>query len=130
MNEVIPFILHSLPEVLAVYVFGTTGSAFERAESDVDLAILSDKKLATVERFGLQEKIAQLLRRDVDLIDLYQASTVLRFQIVSTGQLIFCADKYTCQLFEMVVYSSYIRLNEERREILNDIKKRGRIFHE
>jgi predicted nucleotidyltransferase len=129
VSEMPKIVCQLLPDVAAVYIFGSTGSKFEHAESDIDLAVLCAKKLMTTEKFAVQEKIAQLLHRDVDLIDLAGASTVLRFQIVSTGKLIFCQNKQACDFFETLVYSSYIRFNDERREILDDVKKRGRIFN-
>lgn len=128
-TKIVETLRQLLPGVIAIYVFGSTGSKFERPESDIDLAVLCATKMATTERFFLQEKIAQLLHRDVDLVDLLQASTVFRFQIVSTGKLIFCQNKYVCDVFEMFVYSSYLRFNDERREILDAVKKQGRIFN-
>jgi uncharacterized protein len=129
VTEIPKIICQLLPGVVAIYSFGSIGSKFERAESDLDLAVLCTKELTATERFSAQEKIARMIQRDVDLIDLSQASTVFRFQIVSTGKLIFCQNKQACDVFEMLVYSSYLRFNEERREILEDIKKRGRIFN-
>jgi len=64
----------------------------------------------------------------VDLIDLRSASTVMRAQVVSTGERLFCANEPACGEFEDRVYSDYARLNEERHHILNDIKARGRIY--
>jgi hypothetical protein len=69
-----------------------------------------------------------LLHRDVDLIDLRQASTVMRMQVVSTGESLFSADDPKREQFETMVYASYARLNEERRGILDDIRARGRVY--
>lgn len=128
VDQVIATICQALPDIKAIYLFGSAGSQFERLDSDIDLAILPVKKLDATSRWQLAEELARLLKRDVDLIDLSQASTVLRFQIISTGKRIYCQDSKICDAFETMVYSMYVRFNDERREILDSIKQRGRIL--
>lgn len=129
LEQAIKIAQKKLPDVLAIYLFGSVGTAHENAESDIDLAILPTTKLAAVPRYKLAQEIAVAIKKDVDLIDLLQASTVLRFQIISTGTRIFCSNKTVCDQFEMVTYSMYLRFNEERRGILEDVKRRGRIYN-
>ena len=64
----------------------------------------------------------------VDLVGLQEASTDFRFVIVSTGQRIYCSDRTYCDTFDMIAYSMYQRLELERREIVEAVKKRGRIY--
>lgn len=117
-----------LPDLQMVYIFGSSGTPFENQESDLDIAVLTPTRLDNVFRFNLSQEIARKISRDVDLIDLQQASTVLRFQIVSTGKRIYCRDKNFCALFETLVYSMYIRFNDERKEIVDQIRNRGQIY--
>jgi uncharacterized protein len=116
-----------LPGVLAVYRFGSEATGDVHRESDLDLAMLLDSVLDPVERWELQEDLARQLGRPVDLVDLRAASTVLRMQVVSTGTRLFTGDLRRVGEFEMFVFSDYCRLNEERRGILLDIKRRGRV---
>lgn len=53
--------------------------------------------------------------REVDVVDLASASTVMRAQVISGGKHIYCTNETACKTFEDYVYSSYARLNEERR---------------
>jgi len=62
-----------------------------------------------------------------DLLDLRQLSTVMRSQVVSTARLLLDRDPTARAFFETFVYSSYARLNEERLEILEQVKREGRI---
>jgi hypothetical protein len=78
-----------------------------------------------VERFELQERLASALGRDVDLIDLLAASTVMRMQVVSRGLAIFDGSPAERSGFETHVFSSYARLNEERRALLDQIRRDG-----
>lgn len=127
-QQIIAFIRKNIPDVKAIYSFGSYGTPLQRQDSDIDLAILPTQKIDPVKRWELAQEIARLLQRDVDLIDLLQASTVLRFEIINTGQQIYCSDKTACDLFENYVFSSYLRFNEERKELLADIRQRGQVL--
>lgn len=116
-----------VPDLIAIYQFGSAGTAAMRAESDVDLAFLAGRAADPVATWDLAQTLARTLGRDVDLIDLRRASTVMRAQIVSTGTRMLCHDAARCDAFEAYVLSDYARLNEERRGILDDVRARGRI---
>src|SRR5262245_29660403 len=116
LHQATEVILQKLPETMAIYLFGSTGSLHENNHSDLDLAILAPTKIDPLFRWNLAQEIAFLVKRDVDLIDLAQSTTVLQFQIISTGKRVFYANLPKCILFEALVYTMYIKLNEERRE--------------
>ncbi len=118
----------AVPGVLAIYRFGTWGTRNERAQSDIDLAILASEPLAATTRWQLAQHLAGIAKRDVDLVDLRKASTVMAAQIIAKGVRLCCSDENACAQFEDFVYASYARLNEERRAILNDIQARGSVY--
>jgi predicted nucleotidyltransferase len=127
-SSLIAQIRKAIPNLIACYRFGSTERGHTRPDSDVDLAILSDKTLSELDRFELAQDLAIQLHRDVDLIDLRAASTVMRMQVLSTGTCLTSEDERARREFEMYTYSDYARLNEERREILKGIAKRGLIY--
>lgn len=123
-------LLHAIPKLQAIYVFGSTASGDTHVNSDLDLAVLSSDAIDDVLLWDLSQQLAAQLGQDIDLVDLSKASTVMRMQIVSTGQLLYCADDSAISTFADYVYSAYTRLNVERREILQDIQQRGSIYGE
>jgi uncharacterized protein len=127
LNEATSLLRRELPDVRVVYVFGSQATSNANAESDVDIALLPSTKLDEVARWHLQEKLASLLGRNVDLVDLRSASTVMQKEIIASGQVVYQADEAERQGYEARVLSSYARLQEERREILNDVIKRGHV---
>jgi len=127
-DSLIPTLLDAVPDLIALYQFGSQGKEKMHKESDLDLAILTSTQLRPVQRFDLEQELAILARKSVDLIDLRQASTVMRMQVISSGTCLFSANETERTRFEMVVYSAYARLNEERREILKSILQRGKIY--
>jgi len=126
--QLVAKLLESIPDVRAIYRFGTWGTAAERPDSDLDLAFLPGAPTDSVLRWELAQQIACLVGRDVDLVDLLTASTVLRMQVLATGERLYCSGCADVESFEDVVFSEYARLNEERREILEDIRQRGTVY--
>ncbi len=118
----------AVPDALAIYRFGTWGTPDERAQSDLDLAVLTEHPIAPERRFQIAQQLAVTAGRDVDLVDLRTASTVMRAQIVANGERLFSRDPRRCEEFEDRVFSDYARLNEERRGILEDIRQRGTVY--
>mgnify|MGYP001609911360 FL=1 len=100
----------------------------ETPGSDLDIAYLSDRQIPNIKRWMIQEEIASLLIRDVDLIALKTATDVMRFQIINKGVRIFVKDTRKAEQFEDLVYSLYLDLNEQRKGILEDIYKRGYVY--
>ncbi|MFB6278224.1 MAG: nucleotidyltransferase domain-containing protein [Salinibacter sp.] len=118
----------AVPDVIAIYQFGSTVDGTEHAQSDLDLALLASSPLPNLDRWALQEDLAAELRRDVDLVDLRTASTVMQAQVLDTGTVLVETDRTARQQFEMRVCSAYALLNEERAEILEDVQTRGRVY--
>lgn len=116
-----------LPGLLAVYRYGSFATPAQRADSDIDLGLLADRPLDPVQLFQISAELAAAVGRDVDLIDMLTCSTVMRANIVASGELIHCRDSYRCENFATTVFSQYARLNEERRGILDDIQATGSI---
>ena len=125
---VIDALLEQLPDLVAVYQFGTWDTPYQRPDSDLDLAVLPVAPLPAIQRWDLAQELAGNLGRDVDLIDLLTTSTVMRAQVIAYGQRLYCVDTTACQTFEIYAFSSYARLNEERRGILQEIQLRGSVY--
>lgn len=100
--------------VEAVYIFGSAAEDRVRDDSDVDLAFLATRARDQVAVFDAAQVLAQRLGREVDLIDLRRASTVLRLQVLGKGHRIHTRDVVSVDTFEMYAYSDYARLQEER----------------
>ena len=117
-----------LPTVVAIYRFGSTAAGVTTSASDIDLAVLSAARLDPVFRFDLQERLADTLRRSIDLVDLRSTGSVLAIQVVSQGLLLYEANPDVRGAFEDATYSAYARLNEERRGILERIAAEGTVY--
>jgi uncharacterized protein len=130
MNDyaLVEFFRQVLPNLIVLYQFGSRAKGDIRQDSDVDLAVLTGDPLPTWRRFELAQELAVRLHCDVDLVDLRAASTVMRMQVISTGECLDAPNGPARREFEMYAYSHYARLNEERREILNRVRASGVIY--
>lgn len=115
-----------LPSLQAVYLFGSQATGEAGEASDVDLAVLLPEPLDAECRWGLTGRLADILDRDIDLIDLRRASTILQQQVVTEGQRLWSRGLDT-EEFELTVQSEYWDLAIQRQALIADIKRRGTI---
>lgn len=71
---------------MVAYVFGSVARGEARRDSDVDLAFLPLAACDSWEVLAARADLARIVGRDVDLVDLSRASTVMRAEILRTGQ--------------------------------------------
>ena len=120
-----------IPMLQALYLFGSQKDGSATTSSDIDIAYLAAKPLDNVERWELSQKLASLLSHDVDLIELSQTNTIFRYQILSTAERIY-GEGYEVESFETLAYSFYLRFQEERKPIVDEIMKNksvlGRVY--
>jgi len=109
-----------VPNLRCIYLFGSFHSNQATEKSDIDIAILADYKLLPVARWEIQSELATILNREVDLVDLLSASTVMQFQVIKEGSCLYDLGNSAAR-FEMQVMSMYQHLNLERADILNEV---------
>jgi len=127
-SDVMQKIRASLPDVMAVYLFGSAASGQMYSGSDIDMAVLADSPVDPERLWKLAQDVAAMVNVEMDLIDLRTASTVMRMQIVEGGKRLYCRDQAACDVFEDFVFSDFARLNEEISGILGDVERRGAVY--
>lgn len=116
-----------VPHLLAVYAFGSRIQGTAGPQSDLDLAVLVAGYADPVALWELSGDLADLAGCPVDLLDLRAASTVMQYQIITTGQRWWASDGQAA-LYEAAVLSEKTALDTARAGLLDDIQKRGRIY--
>ncbi|PRR86670.1 type VII toxin-antitoxin system MntA family adenylyltransferase antitoxin [Clostridium luticellarii] len=69
VDKIIEFLVENIKPYL-IYLFGSSVNGVFRMDSDVDIAFISDVETSDYEIFMLAQKLADILKRDIDLIDL------------------------------------------------------------
>jgi predicted nucleotidyltransferase len=121
--------LHTHIQPSFIIVFGSFAKGTTHQESDIDIAFyVKDKKLDKYEVFMLAQDLAALLKREVDLVNIAEASTVFQAQIYTTGEVIYSGDDTLRMNEQMKALKMYAKLNEERKDVLQKVDESGSIY--
>ena len=116
-----------IPNLMALYVFGSRAQSTPRPDSDLDLAVLAAGYIDPALLWSLSNEIANLVNGEVDLLDLRAASTVMQYQVISTGKTVWDIG-LQAHLFEVFILSEKLALNEAREPLLRAITKEGHVY--
>lgn len=117
-----------LPLTTAIYLYGSVVTEMFRADSDVDIAVLILEPLTVDDVIYFKNNLGLLLRRDIDLLDMRRASVEMAFSVLRSSIQIFSADLLLVGLYETALMSMWSDLQIDRREIVEDIAKRGHVY--
>lgn len=124
-------LIHSLqtriPDLLAIYAFGSRIQGTARLDSDLDLAVLVAGYADPLILFEVANELADVAGYAVDLLDLRAASTVMQYQIITTGERWWTLDMQAA-LFEAFILSEKTALDVARAGLLADIRQRGTVY--
>ena len=114
-------------DLLAIYAFGSRTQGVAGPQSDLDLAVLVAGYANPLALWSLSGDLADLAGCPVDLLDLRAASTVMQYQVITTGQRWWARDAQAA-LYEAVILSEKTALDTARAGLLDDIHKTGSIY--
>lgn len=116
-----------LPDLLAVYLFGSHAQGTAGPDSDVDMAVLVSGEIDPMRLWQIAGDMADIANVPVDLIDLRATTTVMQYQIVTRGQRLWARD-VQAGLYESFILSEKTALDTARAGLLKDIQKGGTIY--
>ncbi len=95
------YLTENIADIKGIYGFGSRFNGRARPDSDWDIALLCGGLLDEVLLYEHAAQLTELLCADaIDLIDLRRAPTVLRFEVITTGQRIYTTDAFLCDMYE------------------------------
>lgn len=127
-REAILHTLHArLPGVLGIYAFGSRTQGTAGPHSDLDLAVLVAGYAEPLALWELSGDLADLAGCPVDLLDLRAATTVMQYQIITTGERWWVKDAQAA-LYEAAILSEKTALDTARAGLVADIQKEGKVY--
>lgn len=111
-----------------IYLFGSYAKKEAREDSDIDIGIVASEVIENYDLLIIASDLSFVLGKEVQIIDMQKASTVLNMQIFAYGIALYNKNEYFHDEYVMKTYSLYAKLNEEREVVLKNIKKNGSIY--
>lgn len=106
-----------------IYIFGSSVCGNFNDDSDIDIGFFKFEDINSYELFLMQEELADTLKRDVDLINLKNSTTVFKAQVVGFGELIYQNNENIITEFRIRSLKEYAKLNEERKIIIDKMRE-------
>lgn len=109
-------------DIQVAYLFGSQASGKANKLSDIDIAVLFDNDLTTIERFEQKLNIigdigSLLSRDDIEVLDLNSAPVALRFSAIENREILFESGSVDRSIFEADTmsrfqdYNYFIKIN-------------------
>lgn len=119
--ELLNSFLTSHPEIHTCLLYGSSVNGNFRRESDIDVAIASDRPLNSAEAWKLIGELSDLYGdRRIDLVDLSRIDGLLLREILTKGKIlkrdtIFLAKRLTEMFDYFLYYYPHVKRNREAR---------------
>lgn len=125
-NIIVDFLIDKINPIF-IYLFGSFAKGEGREDSDIDIAIYTEEKIDSYELFCVSGDLAFEVKKDIQIVNLKDVSTVFVAQIVGTREVLFCNNEKLMDEFNIRIFKEYAKLNEERKNILDRIREDDRI---
>lgn len=113
-------------DAIAIYAFGSQVQGQAGPHSDLDLAVLVPGNADPVALWDVAGELADQVHCPVDLLDLRAASTVMQYQVITTGRTLWSVG-LPAGLFACYVLSEKTALDTARAPLMADIAASGKI---
>jgi len=106
ISDRIANVLEREPGLKLVLMYGSAAAERMRHDSDVDVAVLFDNPLSIEEKIDLISRLEIELKRDVDLVDLFNLSGTILKQVLCKGRIVINNDTGALtRLYQRMVYN-------------------------
>ncbi len=80
------------PNIVFALVFGSAATGKLRKDSDIDVAIYVKSPVSGYELLSLMQKLSDLVKKEVEIVVLNEASPLLRHQVMKNRKELFIKD--------------------------------------
>lgn len=119
-SQELPRFFEGEKPIVVAYLFGSMAKGTAGRLSDVDIAILMSRDYRPTLDYHLylMSKLANILRREVDIVMLNEAPPLLRFEVIKHGKVLYCRDEIDRVAFEERTIDEYLDMNNIEKEYL------------
>ncbi len=119
-----------VPDLKLVIVFGSFADGSQRHGSDIDLAFAAARPLKNRALYDLTLDLQTGCDRRVDLVDLANAdlSIILKYEIVTSGKVVFEADNCSVSEHHARIFRDYQDFRYRRADLEQDLSDRLKAY--
>jgi len=114
LKDLVEKVVNKKPEVILVYLFGSSVRQRFKKDSDIDMAFLIDRTIYrkdTFRAFALAQItgaiVAEIIKKPVDVSLLNDASLFFAYEVITTGECIYERDHGERILYEIAIKGQY-----------------------
>ena len=100
-------ILIKYEAIVFAYIFGSFAKNNIRKDSDIDIAIYLKTDIDTYKYLDMKMELSEVLKREVDLVILNDASPLLKYEIYKDNILLFTHDKAMENRYKVKILFEY-----------------------
>lgn len=116
--------LSSVAGIRVAIVYGSAVTGRMRPDSDVDVAVMFERVLDMASRLDLCDKLTDALKREVDLVDLYDLGGEILHQIMTKGRVIIKKDPHAYfLLMQRMIYNEEDFMPQVRRVLQKRVRR-------
>lgn len=93
LEERLRAVLDRHPEIRFALLFGSAATRGWTSARDVDVAVSFSRSVSLLERARLALELEAVVDREVDVVDIDEATTLLRWEVVRAGRALLVRDK-------------------------------------
>ena len=114
----------ALPQARAAWLFGSAAHGTFRPGSDLDIAVDLPRPLDSRQAWDASEQLARRLRIEVDLLDFRRLATVMQYQVLATGRLLFDLEPAATASYCGFVLTEYQNIQSWRQPMMRQLAHR------
>ncbi len=130
-DRIIDYLLEKGDDVHSIYLFGSRADQSNFTDdSDWDIALLSGHHAGfkSLDIWELQLGISAELDIKVDLVDFRNVSTLLQFEILKSGVLLWSQNENAAREVEAQLLGEYQDFHASQRAIMSSIHQRRKVY--
>ena len=109
--------LKSFDDILGVYLFGSYNDGSYNENSDIDIAVVYNKKKDVLEHDAMSVDIEKIFdNTKVDYINLEDVNIFFKFKIIKNGKLIYVTNEDKLYEYIHKVQNKYIEMSYSRKK--------------
>lgn len=124
-DQAVRIVRQLMPNILAIYVYGSMARGDNHASSDIDLGILLPRGERIPDLLLLNSELCEKLLCEVNVVDLRRVGNILRKEVLTDGIALYAKDADALLGWEAEAMSEYAEHASRIKDIVQQVAETG-----